>query len=150
MRIVSSAAVIVLATIFLSGLTARNAWGQQTSAPAITNQGAAYEAVLDQADEEDPSASHELLDDGQTLLGLLWGFSAKIEKRTTLDAEFKYQKALSSRFGTPKLHNLGVEAILTQAFTERLGEYLASENYYEFSIHGYMWGFRAMVNAIPG
>jgi hypothetical protein len=31
-----------------------------------------------------------------------------------------------------------VEGILTQAFTERVGAYLASENYYEFSVHGYV------------
>jgi hypothetical protein len=85
-----------------------------------------------------PSASHELLDDGQTILGLLWGFSAKIAKRTTLDAEFKYRKAVSSRFGTPELNNLGGEVILTQAFTPRFGGFLDSENYYEFSVHGYV------------
>jgi hypothetical protein len=80
-----------------------------------------------------PSASHELLDDGQTVLSLLWGFSVKISKRTTLDGEARYRKAVSSRFGTPELNNLGGEFILTQAFTQRFGVFLDSENYYEFS-----------------
>ena len=85
-----------------------------------------------------PSASHELLDDGQTILGFLWGFSVKMAERTTLDAEAKYRKAVSSRFGTPELNNLGGEFTLTQAFTQRFGGFLASEDYYEFSIHGYV------------
>jgi len=85
-----------------------------------------------------PSASHELLDDGQTVLGFLWGFSVKIAERTTLDGEARYRKALSSRFGTPKLNNPGGEFVLTQAFTQRFSGFLDSENYYEFSIHGYV------------
>jgi hypothetical protein len=52
-RRVSSAAVIVLATTFLSCLMARNAFAQQTFAAATANQSADYEEVLDQADEED-------------------------------------------------------------------------------------------------
>ena len=85
-----------------------------------------------------PSASHELLDDGQTVLSPLWGFSAKIAERTTLDGEARYRKAVSSRFDTKKLNNLGGEIILTQAFTRRFGGFLDSENYYEFSVDGYM------------
>jgi len=85
-----------------------------------------------------PSASHELLEDGQTVLGLVWGFSAAMTKHTTLDAEFKYRKAVSSRFDTPERNNLGAEVILTHAFTERVGGYLASESYYEFSVYGYV------------
>jgi hypothetical protein len=83
-----------------------------------------------------PSASHELLDDGQTILGFLWGFSVKIAGRTTLDGEARYRKAVSSRFGTPELNNVGGEFILTQAFTRRFSGFLDSENYYEFSLHG--------------
>lgn len=85
-----------------------------------------------------PSAGHELLDDGQTVLGFLWGFSTKIAGRTTLDGEARYRKAVSSRFGTPELNNLGGEFILTHAFTQRFGGFLDSDNYYEFSIHGYV------------
>jgi hypothetical protein len=83
-----------------------------------------------------PSASHELLDDGQTVLGFLWGFSVKMAERTTLDGEARYRKAVSSRFGTPELNNIGAEFILTQAFTQRFSGFLDSENYYEFSVHG--------------
>src|SRR5262249_15521408 len=85
-----------------------------------------------------PSASHELLDDGQTVLGSLWGFSAQIAGRTTLDGEARYRKAVSSRFGTPELNNLGAEFILTQAFTQRLAGFLDSDNYRAFSVHGYV------------
>ena len=85
-----------------------------------------------------PSARHQLLDNGQTVLGLLWGFSAKIAGRTTLDGEARYRKAVSSRFGTPELNNLGGEFILTQAFTPRFGGFLDSDNYHEFSVHGYV------------
>jgi len=83
-----------------------------------------------------PSASHELLDDGQTVLRLLWGFSGKITRRTTLDGEASYSKAVSSRFGTPELNHPGGELILTRAFTERFSGFLDSKNYYEFSLHG--------------
>jgi hypothetical protein len=85
-----------------------------------------------------PSASHELLDDGQTVLGVLWGFSAQITRHTKLDGDARYNKAVSSRFGTPKLNNLGGEFVLTQAFTQRLGGFLDSENYYEFSVQGWV------------
>jgi hypothetical protein len=85
-----------------------------------------------------PAASHQLLDDGQTVLGFLWGFSAKIAERTKLDGVARYRKAMSSRFGTPEVNNVGGEFILTQAFTQRFAGFLDSENYYEFSVHGYV------------
>ena len=66
------------------------------------------------------------------------GFSAKIARRTTLDGEARYRKAVSSRFGTPELNNLGGEFILTQAFTQRFAGFVDSDNYHEFSVHGHV------------
>ena len=95
-----------------------------------------------------PSATDELLEDGQTQLGLAWGLSSEVGKRTTLDVEFHYRKAVSSKFGTPKLHSVGVEAILTRAFTQRVAAYLDSDNYYEFSVHGYVNLLKAGVQVL--
>jgi len=227
MSVVAKAAALGLAACFLFGLTVKNARAQPAPAPATTNQSAAYEGVLDQADEEDketyiesfvslryrhdrflegvnadelrihwqqsfgpsgrlaagvelpfidvrgegsgaagsgdihldfrgmigkskrfeqaagveviaPSAGHELLDDGQTVFGFLWGFSLTMAGRTTLDGEASYNKAVSSRFGTPKLNHFGGEFILTQAFTQRFSGFLESKNYYEFNVYGYV------------
>jgi hypothetical protein len=96
------------------------------------------------------SSSHEDLDDGQTVLGAVWGCSAQITDRNTLDAIVRYKRGIYTKWGMPKRNNLGADVIATHAFTPRLAAYFEADGYYEFSqgIEGYAQTLKAGTEVI--
>ena len=85
-----------------------------------------------------PSASNEALGEGQTILKLVWGFSAQLARQTIFSGEFGYNKAIVNHGPEPGTNSIEPELILTQGFTKRFGGYLDWDNYYEFSIDKYI------------
>jgi Putative MetA-pathway of phenol degradation len=84
-----------------------------------------------------PSSTHLLLDDGQTELKPVWGFSAQVTGSTLLSGDLGYNKAVQTRREEPKFNNLESTIVLSQAFVKRFAVFVESDSYYEFSYKGY-------------
>ena len=85
-----------------------------------------------------PSATSDVLGEGQTVLRLVWGFFGQLAKHNLLSGEFAYNKAVANPHPTPGVNSIEPELILNQAFAKRFAGYLDWDNYYEFSIHEYV------------
>ncbi|HEX8894527.1 MAG TPA: hypothetical protein VF783_14445, partial [Terriglobales bacterium] len=81
-----------------------------------------------------PSSSSDRIGEDQTVLRLVWGFSAEVTPRTLLSAELGYNKAVANQRATPGINSIEPELILALAFAKRFGAYLDWDNYYEFSV----------------
>jgi len=84
-----------------------------------------------------PSASNDLVGEGETVIKLVWGFSTQVTPHTLLSGELGYNKAVHTRHGLPGTNNIEPELILTQAFAKRVGGYLDWDTYYDFNASEY-------------
>ena len=84
-----------------------------------------------------PSASNDLVGEGETVIKLVWGFSTQVTPHTLLSGEVGYNKAVQTRHGLPGINNIEPGLILTQAFAKRLGGYLDWDTYYDFNASEY-------------
>jgi len=84
-----------------------------------------------------PSASNDLVGEGETVITLLWGFSASLTPHTLLSGELGYNKAIHTTREHPGINNIEPELILTQAIAKRAGAYLDWDTYYDFNAGEY-------------
>ena len=89
-----------------------------------------------------PSSSSNRIGEGQTVLRLVWGFSAEVTPRTLLRAELGCDKAVANQRASPGINSIEPEVILTPAFAKRFGAYLDWDNYYEFRAEVRPWSKR--------
>lgn len=81
-----------------------------------------------------PSASNDQVGENETVIRLVWGFSAQLTPRTLLSGELGYNKAVQTSHGLPGTNSIEPELILSQAFAKRAGGYLDWDTYYDFSV----------------
>jgi len=81
-----------------------------------------------------PSASHDVLGEGQTVFKPVWGFSAQITSHTLLSGEVGYNKGVHSEPSQKEINSIEPQLILSQAFGNRFGAFLEWNNYYEFNV----------------
>ena len=84
-----------------------------------------------------PSASNDQVGENETVIRLVWGFSAQVTPHTLLSGELGYNKAVQNSHGLAGTNNLGPELILAQAFAKRAGGYLDWDTYYDFNASEY-------------
>lgn len=85
-----------------------------------------------------PSGSQGLIDeghilDGQTVLGVEWGCTAKLTEHTEVSFDLRYHKGVHNRGPGPKRNYVEPELIVTQALAKHVAGYLEWNQYYEFS-----------------
>jgi hypothetical protein len=90
-----------------------------------------------------PSATNNVLGDGQTVLKMIWGFSAQLTRRTLFSGDFGYNKAVANQRAVPGVNSLEPELILSQQFARRFAGYLDWDNYYEFNLSEYVQTMQA-------
>jgi len=79
-----------------------------------------------------PSASNDLVGENETVIRLVWGFSAQVTPHTMLSGELGYNKAVQTSHALTGTNNIEPELILAQAFDKRVGGYLDWDTYYDF------------------
>jgi len=84
-----------------------------------------------------PSASNDQASENETLIKLVWGFSAQVTPHTLLSADLGYNKAVQTSHGLAGTNNLEPEIILAQAFAKRVAGYLDWDTYYDFNAREY-------------
>ena len=87
-----------------------------------------------------PSASHDAIGDGETVLRFAWGCSVPLGAATLLNAELGYNKPVQNSRSThaPGTDSIEPELILTQGVAKRFAGYLDWDNYYDFSASQYV------------
>ena len=93
-----------------------------------------------------PSATNDLVGEDETVIKLVWGFSAQVTPHTLLSGELAYNKAVQTSHGLPGTNDIEPELILAQAFAKRIGGYLDWNTYYDFNASEYAQTLRVGFN----
>src|SRR5208283_2888952 len=84
-----------------------------------------------------PSATNYQIGENETVIKVVWGFSAQVTPRTLLSGELAYNKAVQTSHRLPGTNSIQPELILSHAFAKRAGGYLDWDTYYDFSASAY-------------
>jgi len=84
-----------------------------------------------------PSASNDQIGESETVIRLVWGFSAQVTPHTLFSGELGYNRAVQTSYGLPGTNEIEPELILSQAFAKRVGGFLEWDTYYDFNASEY-------------
>jgi hypothetical protein len=85
-----------------------------------------------------PSASHDVLGEGQTVLKFVWGFSAQVTSHTLLSGQVGYNNGVHSGPSQTEINRIEPQLILSQAFRNRFAAFLEWNSYYDFNVNEYV------------
>lgn len=124
-----------------------NGTGQEPSTGGIGDLQVEFSAMLSKRERFEqavgvqltlPSASSNVIGEGQTVLRMMWGFSTPLTKHTLLSGEVGYNKTISDQTQEPGANFIEPELILAQTLGKRMGVFLDWDTYYDFNPDQYI------------
>jgi len=80
-----------------------------------------------------PSASHDVVGLGQTIIRAAWSFSTPLGEKTALSGILGYNKAVSTRRGQQGANSFEPQVVLVHKFGGRVAGYLDYDTYRDFN-----------------